>query len=57
MRWNRYSISNSTVLEQELFPIALTITGNAAVAHYRYQLARENCKKERETVSDGIVVR
>ena len=50
-RWNRYSSSNSTVLEQELFPISVTITGNVAVAQYRYTAARENYKKEREMVS------
>jgi Domain of unknown function (DUF4440) len=50
-RWNRYNNSNATVLEQELFPISMTITGNIAVAHYRYSVARENYKKERETVT------
>ena len=50
-RWNRYNNTNSTVLEQELFPISVTITGNIAVVHYRYTTARENMKKERETVS------
>jgi len=49
-RWNRYNSSSSTVLEQELFPVAATITGNVAVVQYRYQIARENYKKERETV-------
>lgn len=50
-RWNRYTNSNSTVLEQELSPISMTITGNIAVAQYRYTVARENYKKERETVT------
>lgn len=50
-RWTRYNSSNNTVLEQELFPIAITITGNLAVVHYRYTVARENFKKDRETVS------
>jgi hypothetical protein len=50
-RWNRYSNANSTVLEQELFPVSATITGNIAVVQYRYTIARENYKKERETVS------
>jgi ketosteroid isomerase-like protein len=50
-RWNRYSNSTTTVLEQELFPISVTITGNIAVVQYRYSIARENYKKERETVS------
>ena len=48
-RWNRFSNANSTVLEQELFPISMTITGNIAVVQYRYSVARENYKKERET--------
>lgn len=50
-RWNRYNNTNSTVREQELFPISVTITGNIAVVHYRYTTARENAKKERETVN------
>jgi hypothetical protein len=49
-RWNRYSSAEATVLEQELYPLAATITGNVAVVQYRYQIARENYKKERETV-------
>jgi len=49
-RWNRYTSAGSTVLEQEIFPISMTITGNIAVAQYRYQIAREDYKKERETV-------
>ncbi len=50
-RWARFNSANSTVLEQELFPISVTVTGNVAVVHYRYQIARENYKKERETVT------
>ena len=50
-RWSRYGNTNETVLEQELFPISVTITGNIAVAQYRYQVARENYKKDRETVT------
>jgi hypothetical protein len=50
-RWNRYTSTNTTVLEQELFPISATITGNVAVVHYRYSIASENYKKERETVT------
>ncbi|HEX6106618.1 MAG TPA: nuclear transport factor 2 family protein [Gemmatimonadales bacterium] len=50
-RWSKYDTGNSTVLEQELFPISMTITGNVAVAQYRYQVASENYKKERETVT------
>lgn len=50
-RWERYDSGNSTVLEQELFPISITITGNIAVVQYRYMTARENYKKERETVN------
>jgi len=50
-RWNRYNSGNATVLEQELHPISITITGNIAVVQYRYSIARENLKKERETFS------
>jgi hypothetical protein len=49
-RWNRYDNGNATVLEQELFPHSITITGNVAVVNYHYQIARESYKKERETV-------
>jgi hypothetical protein len=49
-RWNRYDNTNTTVLEQELFPHSITITGNVAVVNYHYQIARESYKKERETV-------
>lgn len=47
-RWLRFSNSATTVLEQELFPISVTITGNVAIAQYRYTTVRENYKKERE---------
>jgi len=50
-RWVKYSSANSTVLEQEIFPISATITGNVAVAQYRYRIASENHEKERETVT------
>jgi hypothetical protein len=49
-RWNRFNTASGATLEQEIYPIALTITGNVAVAQYSYQVARENYKKERETV-------
>lgn len=49
-RWNRYAAASNTVLEQEIFPISLTITGNVAVAHYHYQIVREGYDKKRETV-------
>jgi hypothetical protein len=44
----RYSSTAITVLEQELFPISVTITGNVAVAQYRYRVVSEDYKKERE---------
>lgn len=49
--WDRYQSANSTTLEQELFPISATITGNIAVLQYDYMVARENYKKERETAT------
>jgi hypothetical protein len=49
--WARYDTENGTVLEQELFPISATITGNVAVVQYHYMIARENYKKERERVT------
>ncbi len=48
VRWNRFNSASSTVLEQELFPISITITGNVAVVQYHYVTVRENYKKERE---------
>ena len=50
-RWGRYSSENSTVLEQEIFPISATITSNLAVVQYHYMVASEDHKKERSTVT------
>jgi hypothetical protein len=49
--WSRFEVGNGTVLEQEILPISVTITGNVAVAQYYYIVARENYKKDRETVT------
>jgi len=49
--WSKYENANTTVLEQEIFPISATITGNVAVVQYNYMIARENYKKEHETVT------
>lgn len=49
-RWNRFNSANGAVLEQEIHPLSMTITGNVAVAQYGYQVVRENYKKDRETV-------
>jgi len=49
-RWNRYMSTLGEVLEQELYPVSIVITGNIAVVQYHYQLARENLKKEREMI-------
>lgn len=50
-QWSRYDSESGTVLEQEVLPISATITGNVAVVQYYYMIARENYKKERETVT------
>jgi hypothetical protein len=50
-RWSRLGYEDDTVREHEIFPISVTITGNVAVAQYRYMIATENYKKERETVT------
>jgi hypothetical protein len=50
-RWVRYADASSTILEQEIFPISATITGNVAVAQYTYLIVRENYKKDRETAT------
>ena len=44
-RWNRFDNTSSTVLEQEIFPLSITITGNVAVVSYHYQVARENLQE------------
>jgi hypothetical protein len=49
--WARFDSDSITVLQQELFPISATITGNVAVLQYHYMMASENYKKERETVT------
>lgn len=49
--WDKYQSANSTTLEQELFPISATITGDVAVVQYDYMVSRENFKKERESVT------
>ena len=50
-QWSRYSAETTTTLEHEILPISATITGNVAVVQYYYIIARENYKKERETVT------
>ena len=50
-RWDKYEYANSTVLEHELFPLSITVAGNVAVVHYRYQMAVQNYKKERDIVT------
>ena len=49
--WSRFDSESSTVLQQEIFPISATITGNVAVLQYHYMMASENYKKEREAVT------
>lgn len=50
-KWNRYTSASSTILEQEIYPVSITITGNVAVVQYTYAMARENYKKEREAIT------
>jgi hypothetical protein len=49
--WSRFDAENGTTLEQELFPISATITGNIAVVQYHYMVANETYKKEREIIT------
>ncbi len=49
--WSRYDSDSSTTLEQELFPISATITGNIAIVQYHYMVASEDYKKERATIT------
>jgi hypothetical protein len=47
-RWARYGDGLGSTLEQEIYPISITITGNVAVIQYRYTAARENLEKKRD---------
>jgi len=49
--WDRYNNANFAVLNQELFPISITITGNIAVVQYRYLTPPANHEKEHEMVT------
>jgi hypothetical protein len=50
-QWSKFDADSNSTLEQELYPIAATITGNIAVVQYHYVVASENYKKERKTVT------
>jgi hypothetical protein len=50
-KWSRIGYEDETTREYEIFPISATITGNVAVVQYRYMVASENYKKEREIVT------
>ena len=50
-RWARFTDASGTILEQEIFPISITVTGNVAVAQYTYMTVRENYKKDREAAT------
>jgi hypothetical protein len=50
-KWSRIGYEDDTTREYEIFPISATITGNIAVVQYRYMVAYENYKKERDTVT------
>jgi hypothetical protein len=49
--WSRFDAESGSTLEQEIYPISATITGNIAVVQYHYVVASENYKKERKTVT------
>jgi hypothetical protein len=49
--WARFDSQGVTVLEQELFPISATITGNVAVVQYHYMTVREDHAKDRKRVT------
>jgi len=50
-KWSRIGYEDDTTREYEIFPISATITGNVAVVQYRYAIAIENYKKERNNVT------
>lgn len=45
-KWSKFSAGQGSTLEYEIFPIAVTVTGNVAVAQYTYREVTENFKKE-----------
>jgi hypothetical protein len=49
--WGRFDADSNSTLEQEIYPISATITGNIAVVQYHYVVANENYKKERKTMT------
>ncbi len=50
-KWDKYAYGNSTVLEHELFPLSIVISGDVAIVHFRYRSASENARKEREVTT------
>ena len=46
VKWEKLQDAESTTLEHEIYPIAITITNNVGVVQYRYHSATENAKKE-----------
>ena len=51
VKWEKFQSAEGTTLEQEIYPIAITITNNIGVVQYRYRSATENAKKEHKTVN------
>ena len=50
-RLERDAAPESTTLEYELTPESVTVTGDVAVAHYRYRTVRENARHQRSTAT------
>lgn len=43
--WDRFSDSIGSMVAHELYPLAIVVSGDVAVAHYLYSSAREDKKK------------
>lgn len=52
-RWAKYDSQNATVIEQELYPHAIAITGNVAVVQYSYAVASEATSDKKRKMTQG----
>ncbi len=54
-KWSRFSDETSKALEYELFPAAIVVVGDTAVAHYSTVVVRENYEKKRKREVEGLI--
>lgn len=50
--WDEFNNSQGKTLEHELYPLAIVVNGDMAVAHYLYTIATEN-KDDKVKVANG----